>query len=232
MKYAPPVYKQCCHCQNMLTIRPLLEANARNAVLWTDGYVDSPMIAEQPLVAKCGHCAGIVWLAELLMHPEQDPDKAKDYSVLNLDEQWGLLDEPSELEYQHQLYLRVKLWHASNHRLRHNKEAKAGYAERERNNLIKLGEILNVNEEHDRILAAELMRELGRFDEAAQLLNVHFSDLVQPIADQLQHLVKSKTSRVVECTPPTYTTMATAVYQGHNNMLEMKMPLTLLSERH
>jgi hypothetical protein len=202
MKFGPTIYKQCNHCQETVTIHPVMEINPRQAVLWTDGYINSPMAPEQTLVARCGHCQELIWLPTLPQAAKDKEASARDYEQYKPKEILSLLEHPLAQGLEHQLYLRFKIWHLANHKYRNEKKAVVEYSPEEENNMEALLDLLEPAEQRDRLIMGELLRQLGRFDEAQQILEFVFSDDLYPFAEQLRQLSAGGQRQVQACTKP------------------------------
>ncbi|ABV37067.1 hypothetical protein Ssed_2458 [Shewanella sediminis HAW-EB3] len=199
MKYGTEIYKECNHCGGSLTLRPLLEVNARTATLWSDGYVDSPMVPQQPLLVKCGHCKAEVWLPELKTSAFNSADSALKYLALDEEGLWLLLERYGQQPSEHQLYIRLNLWQLANHKYRREKTIPVEWSARERSNMKDLLMILDMNSVQERLLAAELLRQLGDFEEAEEPLQAPLEGSAFEVSKQLLHRIKHKQQQVFKC---------------------------------
>jgi len=199
MKYGKEIYKECNHCGGSLTLRPLLEVNARTATLWSDGYVDSPMVPQQSLLVKCGHCKAEVWLPELKASVLECEDQAMEYLSLDEDGLWSLLDEYGQQPSEHQLYIRLNLWQLANHKYRREKPIPVEWSTRERTNMKDLLSILDMNSAQERLLAAELLRQLGDFDSAEGPLLAPLEGSAFEVSKQISQRIKHKQQQVFKC---------------------------------
>jgi len=199
MRYGTESYKECNHCGGSLTFRPLLEVNARCATLWSDGYVDSPMVPEQPLLVKCGHCKAEVWLPELKTSVLDCADTALEHLTLDEDGLWVLLGEYGKQPSEHQLYIRLKLWQLANHKYRREKTFTVEWNSRERSNMKDLISILDMNSVQERLLAAELLRQLGDFDGAEKPLQAPLEGSAFEVSKQILQRIKHKQQQVFKC---------------------------------
>ncbi len=199
MKYGIETYKACSHCGGGLTFRPLLEVNARCAVLWSDGYVDSPMVPEQPLLVRCGHCKAEVWLPELKASVLEGADTALDYLSLDEEGLWTLLEDYRKQPSEHQLYIRLKLWQLANHKYRREKVIPVQWSTRELSNMKDLLLILDMNSVQERLLAAELLRQLGDFGSAEEPFKAPLEGSAFEVSKQILQRIKLKQQQVFEC---------------------------------
>ncbi|MFZ4578486.1 MAG: hypothetical protein ACOYOB_08845, partial [Myxococcota bacterium] len=93
----------------------------------------------------------------------------------------ALLDKGSTVP-EKELYVRLRAWWAGND-ARRTEAGGAPMSPGELSNLAALALMLNESDDSDRVMKAEAMRELGRFDHALSLL-------AKPLDDQLAHVVK------------------------------------------
>ncbi|USD39257.1 hypothetical protein [Ferrimonas sp. SCSIO 43195] len=198
MRYGPDTFLICSGCGGDLIHRPLMAVDARFATLWSDGYVDSPTVPEQPLVARCGHCQAPVWLPELAVNPNGG-ENGCDYRPLTPAEIQSLLDQYASQPSDHQLHLRVKLWQQSNHRYRNDDGSGVAWTEAEQANMEALLAILDMHRVQERLMAAELLRQLGQFESASALLDGQFDGMALDIVNLLRHQIEQRHQRLFRC---------------------------------
>lgn len=192
MRYGPERWLACNHCGGALRFRALLRVDARLAQLWSDGYVDSPSVPEQPLVAACGHCQGAVWLPELA---DASCCEGEDYRALTEEELWTQVEAYGEEPSEHQLHLRLKLWQLANHRHRSG-ESQVIWSDRERHNLEKALALLDLSSATEVMTAVEVSRQLGLFNQALGLLVGLEAELPSALVTQVEQRIKARDARV------------------------------------
>lgn len=156
------------------------------------------MLPDQPWLVVCPHCNALVWIDELEELGELDPgyrpfieeperqveirgkqdliEDARPYRAPTMQEFLRLL-ESGLSDPERVRYVRLRAWWTANDARRGNPEA-TPLSRPETQNLEQLAAMLDESNDHHRIMKAEIMRELGRFDEARKLLKVEFpSDL-------------------------------------------------------
>ena len=173
---------------------------------WTDGKVVYPSSCwSPPVVVMCRHCGECYWLDEAEKVGTVDPLSGEGRQV---DPLWVAAEdvrEPTEEEYyralemglakspEQQKQLRILAWWRRNDAVRDAPQAPAGGIPvapgPARTNLEALAQLFDEGDEHhDRLMKAEVLRELGEFESAKQVLSrVHSSDLA-PVVRQLQSL--------------------------------------------
>ena len=122
---------------------------------------------------------------------------AEEIITLSEEEYLDAINSCAFSDTQQELILRIEAWQAGNDRLRlprespvykphstpvHSAEAKA--------NLERLAEMLDINDANEKILKAEVKRELGLFDKAVELLNVTFPIQYQTIVDFIRFIAE------------------------------------------
>ncbi len=171
----------CPICKAEHLLPTLASGNTLGARYWTDGYCEAPMLPEQPPVTRCGRCRGFFWCADAEEHgkldcwaPGEPPDGREYYDVrwLTVAQYDGALEAGIARTAGRERALRTLAWWKANARLR--TRAKAVWApslvSRIRGNLERLQKLLDAHEPRGWLWAAEIARELGRFEEAGKRL--------------------------------------------------------------
>ena len=81
-------------------------------------------------------------------------------------------------------------------------KARAKLSARERENLDALSQLLDKNEPEERVMKAEIMREMGRFDEAVSLLSGSIDQGLALAAGVIRNLALKKDSSVATIPGP------------------------------
>lgn len=92
-------------------------------------------------------------------------------------------------------YLRVRAWWAGNDKRRQGK-SQSKLSVRERENLGALSQLLDEDEPQDRVMKAEIKRELGKFDEAVSILSGSIEGKVAVAAETIRKLAMKEDSLV------------------------------------
>ena len=196
MKYGVPIYRQCAHCQHAIEIHPLVDGSHSGSVLWSDGFIESLMMPEQAILAKCGNCAEVVWFTDLEPVNNPEPEQITGYNDLTTDDYLALLETPLSLDTERTIIFRALAWQKSNHS-RRGKEMVKAYSEAEQKNMRELDALLGDEWENELIMKIEIARELGDFEKAAKLMeDIDFSIQVTHLTNQLRKLVEEKDPKV------------------------------------
>jgi hypothetical protein len=181
-----------------------VSGNTFGATFWTDGKREAPMLPETPWLAKCPHCGQFLWLDEAVEvgkeeafgHNESWPD-AQRYEELSEQDYMAALGMPSADSPEKVRYIRIRAWWAANDRLRRAWRLGTGsLSEEARRNMESLLTLLSEADEQQRLMRAELARELGLFEEAERLLAMEYTDQCQHAATRISALVKKRNTSV------------------------------------
>lgn len=197
----PDLIVACPHCGALGRQQTLLSGNTVGAVYWTDGKCEAPMLPDLPAVTRCRSCGGFYWLAEARVEGTLEPHSG------SAPEAWRrapVVEHPTVPDYpdalssgvasdrERERYLRVRLWWAINDLIRHEaaSEVPPAYREAAEDNLRRLFDLLDDQEPEERVMKAEVARELADFQEAVRLLDrlpeeVRFAgEVVRALAQQ------------------------------------------------
>lgn len=209
----------CPLCHTLAKYATLLSGNTFGARVWTDGKQEAPMLPRPPAVVKCASCGGCYWLADAEKIGELDawgeePLAADD--PMAPPEGWYAAEyvaEPSEAEYyaairsglaqdpQQERALRIFAWWRSNDLHRDVDEEQiadpASRSEREEN-LLALLPLLVGDGDQDHVMRGEVLRELGRWNEADDALRQVTSPELAAAVEQIRSLCHAGDSLVRE----------------------------------
>lgn len=162
------------------------------------------MLPDEPWLVKCHHCGSLVWIDEqqevgVIDGRPQGQGSFKDalpYDVPSADDYFAFLQKGvSDSEKEH--YVRLHAWWAGND-ARRDGEAVAPLSDDEIANLDAYAALLDESDENDRIMKAEIMRELGRFEDAVALLSTPFREQLAFAAAIIRNLSVQKVAVVRE----------------------------------
>ncbi|MDR2954759.1 MAG: hypothetical protein LBV43_06745 [Prevotella sp.] len=162
-----------------------MSGNTIGATFFSDGSRIAPMLPEIPDLTKCPECNTILWLSDLeelarnWTHDHNDPDNPKRYDAdrvdfLDLDDLWHALYiihdcdnnlKPSE-QKQREIYIRQQIW------WKYNRKKFENITEIDtwRGNCQGLLALLNLKNETQLCMAAELNRNLCNFSKCLDLI--------------------------------------------------------------
>jgi DNA-directed RNA polymerase subunit RPC12/RpoP len=170
------IYK-CPNCGKKVYNPSLISGNNLGAELYSDGKQIAPMLPEFPTVTQCPDCGTLFRLTEPnqigVSEPWEEIDddiaEAKQLSIkgnLKAIEQEFFDDNTGEVEF------RINIWHLFNDRVRKGKPLFKNDADKKvwEDNLHKLLDLLDRDVTNEMIMAAEVYRNLGKFDECMSLI--------------------------------------------------------------
>jgi tetratricopeptide (TPR) repeat protein len=169
---------QCPYCENQFRQRTLMSGNTFGATFWTDGKREAPMLPDSVIVSFCEECGRYFWVedAEQIDKVQPDAEEYPDAELLKelTLEQYIEAFEKMEIKNDEDiLFLLKQIWWKYNDYYRNDEqeEIKQSIEKRIPGLLEKLMDYLDENNDDHLILKGELLRELGRFEKAIEILN-------------------------------------------------------------
>jgi hypothetical protein len=185
MTLGPNYIYKCPNCGNLLLKESLSSGNTLGAELFSDGKRIAPMLPDFPDLTKCKKCNSIFWLSDLKKigtryECEENPKNpewgdADIAEFLDISDLFRALEEKKSKE----IIIRQLIWWAFNDRVRDGKEI---FVEENEENLwmqncIALTELFNKENINQKIMIAELYRNLGQFEHCIELIDNLSDDL-------------------------------------------------------
>jgi hypothetical protein len=171
------IIRECPHCKVHVVQEETVSGNTIGATYWTDGKREAKMLPDHPLLAKCPACQRLFWVDEAV-EGDTGFDAAKGKQQVMAPsgkEMLEFLSGPA-LSKDKEIYLRVRAWRSANDAWRRNPNATQAFSKDQEQNLKALSDMLDEKEPNQRILKAEIARELGEFDECLGLLSQPFDE--------------------------------------------------------
>jgi phage FluMu protein Com len=208
MLQGPDVVLACPHCKTLARLFTVATPDPTGSLSWSDGYQEMPMTPAQPNISRCRGCGKLMWSAECApvgMIDENQPStpEQEEWKKLPYLEPAGEADYLEALKTgmavhpEQETELRVFAWWRANDR--HRREQGTGrYPQTPEaiENLEKLVELLKDGEHEFILFRAEALRQLGRFEEASEMLHGICSDYALA-RERMCELIEQK-SRDVE----------------------------------
>lgn len=187
------VYK-CPNCGNLLVTGSLISGTTFGAKIFSDGKLDD-MLPEFPDLTKCNKCDKIFWLSKLkeigtydirYEYIKSDWENAENAEFLNIEDYFRALDEGLAENKQEELYIRQQIWWLYNDRVRSHRIEINGESMffdetdelKYRENCNRLISLLDQSDLNQRIMIAELKRNLGDFEGCLEIIkNIDEDDL-------------------------------------------------------
>ena len=197
---APPVIIQTPAGTKVCRHGDLMSGNTFGARLWTDGKFDTPMLPERSALQCVEGSLEIFWVSDAEEIQEM-PWGASVEGVANAAPP-GVADYHRALKYgmadtpEREIYIRVRLWWLSNDPVRTGKGAPETFGRVE--NLTRIAELLDITEDENRIMLAEIHRELGDFQKAKDLLDHPFRTEIHNATSRIRDLARRESTLVAE----------------------------------
>ena len=161
------------------------------------------MLPRYPPLARCPHCAALLWLpaAEEVgtEHPGETWTRGvEDPPTPTVEDLLEASRTPPEAAQGEEVFIRVEAWHAANDPQRQDPGADPPRSPESEANMEALSRLLDSQDPEQRIMKAELHRELGLFDEAERLLDFPFEEDLAPAARFIGKLTLKRDRRVEE----------------------------------
>lgn len=211
--------KKCVSCQNEYLTSSLRSGNNFGSQYYTDGFVSGSMF-EEAYITRCPRCNTFYWKSslptiELISERERINNKygwSEDFSTFNLNYE-TLLANPIWTNLEQEQYIRVRAWWAHNHQYREEFQSKNPLdqvflkndslnstefqiSSEQKKNLMRVIELLDLQLEENRLMMAEIYRELGDFDKSKSLLDFEFSEDMKDAVSIMKKLCDDQISKV------------------------------------
>ena len=182
----------------LVKIPTITSGNTIGAQYWTDGKCEAPMLPENPLLRKHPSTGELFWTGECEEIDEEDPwgeeykdvpfaetPKLSDYQTVLAA---GLTDAPKK-----EKYVRTHAWWAANDEVRHGGETPSAV---DVENLNRLAALLDEHDPNQRLMMAEVRRELGAFDQCLELLQFEFPPQYHKAEALIRRLAEERNAKV------------------------------------
>lgn len=202
----PTIIRECPKCRVPIEQATMASGNTFGARFWSDGKMGAPMLPDYPWLVKCPKCKHLFWIDEakklgdtrkgwkgqgkVTPHKLELPTVSDFYGVV-----------PKTKDKQKQRYIRNHLWHCANDLYRDKAHGgKVSFSAQAKANMNALSGLMNEKDPGDRVLKAEIARELGQFDKCVKLLNYKFDKRCADTAAAIKMLARGGYAPVVEFT--------------------------------
>lgn len=203
MLKGPDTYYKCPKCGNILSKGSVIDGNPLVGTFFSDEKKLSPFDPEYPEIGKCKRCGNLLWLdesnvvgsdkkiilynARLLLSQRARFIDIEDYFVA--------LDLGMGYNREKEVYLRKQIWWEHNDRLldrgRMFKDKKDEI--KWENNLKRLLELLIDEDPTEKIMKAEIYRNLGHFEDCQNVLKSYtFKENLWKLPQMLKECLEKK----------------------------------------
>ena len=161
------------------------------------------MLPRYPPLVRCPHCATLLWLPAAEEVGTEHPGEAgapgvEDPPNPTAEDLLEALRTPPAAAQDEEVFISIEAWHAANDPQRRDPRADSPRSPESEANMKVLSLLLDPNDPEQRIMKAELRRELGSFDEAERLLDFPFEEELAPTVRFIEKLALERDRRVAE----------------------------------
>ena len=177
----PEYVHKCSKCFNYIKSSSLTSGNTFGSKLYSDGKLEAEMLPEFPFLIKCYRCDTFLWIDKLETVNVYDWDddfgddweKADRAEFLSLNEYFKTLETGIAKTEEEEFYVRKHIWWKFNDRIRSGGNLCYDVNEELmwRENCISIQKLLDVSNSDQKIIHAELHRNLGNFEKCLIVLN-------------------------------------------------------------
>ncbi len=203
------IIRKCFQCGTLVKEYTIDSGNTFGATFWTDGKFNAPMLPDYPLLVKCPGCRVLFWVDEQEEVGRCKPfeensfqPEAEEYLIPTLEDYFSFMEE-GKPDRGNEKYLRLRAWWAGNDRRRYRGPDGVSFepaplSAKEIANLEALEKMLDSSLDNERLMIAEIRRELGRFREASEILDEPFDKRYSKAVARLRQLVANGDRLVAE----------------------------------
>ncbi len=199
MTPGPTLIMKAPGCKKPVKFSSIGSGNTFGATFWTDGKREAPMLPDEPWLRKSPSEGVLFWSDEC-----EEIGQIDFFAYKNENPQWDDLEfakEPNQSDYFAALsngiadteeklrYIRIRLWWRGNDQVRNKKITQL--PDKHIQNLTELAPLLSEENENQRLMKAEVLRELSRFDESLRLLESNFPADYQHAVHRIRELATS-----------------------------------------
>jgi hypothetical protein len=171
------VIRECPHCRAHVVEEQMISGNTIGAMLYTDGKREAKMLPDHPALVRCPACSGLFWVEEAEeVDSGFDAVKGKQQVMAPNGQELLAYLAGQTLPKEKEIYLRMRAWWAANDTWRWVPNSKPAFSKAQVKNLDALAALFDGSEPNQRILKAEIAREMGRFEECLLLLSYQFEE--------------------------------------------------------
>lgn len=208
----PILVYQCPDTGKQIFARSICSGNTFGATYWTDGHMDAPMLPDEQPFLISPHSGNLHWVEDLVLVEKVDffnnnltmaeiekthPGALWAWEESLMEAVLNHLESHANLTPKREEILRIFAWHLSNDPVRQDPPGDAIRTQEMQANMEKLEQILtHANQPDARLMRAELLRELGRFEESLALLKRVRSVSRKIARDTIRELARRKETMV------------------------------------
>ena len=203
------IYK-CPNCGNLISRESYISGNTFGAQIFSDGKIIAPMHPLIPNLTKCKKCETIFWLSKLKEIGTFGCDDCTNYvkewkesdcaAFLDLEDNYNALDKGLAENKEEELNIRISIWWEYNNRIREGENIFRDEKDELRwtENLERLKTLLDQSDIDQRMMIAEINRNLGDFENCISVIQTIDDDEVNRMKEKILNECHRKNKWVVE----------------------------------
>jgi hypothetical protein len=201
--------KHCPDCGCQFTAWEVASCNTFGAKFYTDAYVKRPMYDAGCHLLICPECKRYFWREDVpTLESMTDNTYFLNYVANSAerrfrDSPWVQGHHYDDMVRQSfwrttdkEKYIRIRAWWSHNNAYRENPTQEFRLSSEQEGNLRRLLQLLDANDPHESLMKAEILRELGDFDECFKLLAEPFEKRFLPTVDAIKALAHDRKRKV------------------------------------
>src|SRR5574344_1230270 len=189
------VYK-CPNCGNLITKGSLMSGNTFGAKIFSDGKRIAPMLPEFPNLTKLKEIGTYEW------GDNENPQwqKADNADFLEIEDYYNAIIKGIAENKNEELIIRKQIWWSYNDRIREGQEIFNDESDELRwlENVQKLKALLDQTDINQRIMIAEINRNLGDFETCINVIQSIDNDELNWLKDKFLNECNKKNKWVIE----------------------------------
>jgi hypothetical protein len=193
--------------EKLVKISTLNSGNTFGAVYWTDGTREARMLPDEPWLRMHPENRELFWTDECKKVAEEEVfEPNPKYSEVpfaespTLEDYRRALSTLTPLTLEKERYLRMRFWWAANDPVRRGTSATPTPPDY-RENLQRFIGLLDLNYGGNRLMAAEVARQMADFTKVAEFLNCEFPTELTSAVERIRNLIRQKDT-LVRCLNP------------------------------
>ena len=179
MTFGPDYFYKCPTCDAILKNRSIMSGNNFGATYFSDGECIAPMLPDYPNLTKCQKCDTILWLSDMKplgdAHWGEEPPEWKEAHYvehLEINDLYAALEKlenkkKTSKQKKREIFVRQRIWWAYNRKTFENLYEIVDW----KSNLVHLLDLLDLDENNHRCIAAEIYRNLCNFPKCLEIIN-------------------------------------------------------------
>lgn len=201
------VYK-CPNCGNLLVQGSLISGNTFGATIYSDGKTIAPMLQEFPNLTKCKKCETILWLSKLKEIGIYEWNSVENLKLqhadraefLEIEDYYIALNKGIAENHDEELMIRQQIWWAYNDKIRQGQKIFIDEKDelRWKENVEKLRTLFDPSDINQKIMIAEINRNLGDFESCIGIIQGIENDDLKWLKEKFLNECKRKNKWVIE----------------------------------